>query len=541
MESGLNIINSKYIDCDARYRVHKRSKTVPLLRSYQRLQSSRYKYSYYSSKLISKNGLLKILFIIITILIVIDMILRYYGIFFFNTLFFSTQSTKTDGENINFEILRSTFEHFNKLDSKSISLVQMSNGIGVISNRFLSSRSKIYEINFESILYSRSNINSLQKRIKADIERGKISDIVGLMVLLLKHKKIGTESPLYNIIRILPPTDWYTENGLFSMSKTDFDVASYGTTMQGIYADAEKHCNSATSYIYSIQIKRELGLPLTADHSSRAPITQADVQWAYMIIRTYSLSIENSLAFIPPTLFIRKVNKVSSIRIEIDKEEDNKIIKGISIYTLGNIQKGEEIVFEDFKGMTDAEIYVNRGFWLLPPHRMVMPVVYPLNLLSDDENLQKSLQILHDFNCSLNYTHYYQIEQNIPLLNDFIHCLKIIALIRSKIPSEILLNNGQNLLGKPSTQKCEVDAATIGISIIQQKIDKLRSSALKVIDHFGHRTTLELPVIKVREAEMTILKDIIKILHNWYNIVSDADTYEAYYFDLFSSIQGFEN
>ncbi|KAH8738619.1 hypothetical protein FG386_000614 [Cryptosporidium ryanae] len=500
----------------------------------------------------------------------------------------------------NFEYLEKTFEQLNEnkdRNRKSISLKQQKDGIGVVSNIVIIKNTVISDLDWKYVLYTRDDDkDSLSKRIAIDIEKGIISDIVGLMVLLIKHKRMLIESPLYPIFKILPSVKWFKKNGIFSMNKNDFQVASFGTTMEGIYDIIEKHCKLATSYIYSTIIKRELGISQEVDYLNEAPITQYDIQWSYMIVRSYSIEIGNGLAFIPYLLFMRRTNGNSCATFSfyfnnkdtdnssgnntelLHLEEKNRVSEsstdkfGIKLLSNKNIHRGDEIFLEDNKSSTDSEIFIIRGQWLTKSHKMILPIIFPSNIfnghdknksnfgvdmdnsgsnntLSNTNTYEYSFNssgiilndkviniILKKFNCSLNIVHNYYFEENNAVNFNFIFCLKLISYIKYHYDSgnSIIVNIDPYSILRPLERKIEIDAASVGISIIQSKIDKLRSSAINIINHFGDKSVHQLPVIKVREAEMILLRNIIKYLHYWYYIVNDIDTYESYYYNLLS-------
>ncbi|KAK6590064.1 hypothetical protein RS030_182697 [Cryptosporidium xiaoi] len=497
----------------------------------------------------------------------------------------------------NFEYLEKTFELLNKNkdgNRKLLSLKQKEDGIGVASNFVIIKNTVISDLDWKYVLYTRDEFkDSLNKRIYMDIEKGIISDIVGLMVLLIKHKRMLGESPLYPIFRILPSVKWFKKNGIFSMNKNDFQVASFGTTMEGIYDVIEKHCKLATSYIYSTIIKRELGISQEVDYLNEAPITQYDIQWSYMVVRSYSIKIGNGLAFIPYLLFMRRANCNSCVSFSLyqnkeesvnndnntelpyfkDKNKDyesNMSMFGIKLLSNKNFHRGDELFFDDNKSLTDSEIFIVRGQWLTKSHKMILPIIFPKIIFKSHETNKSNIGvnvdntgnssinsntnihefssntseillneetvniILKRFDCSLNNVHNYYFEEDNAVNFNFIFCLKLISYIKYHYDSgnSIVININPYVILKPLERKIEIDAASVGISIIQSKIDKLRSSAINIINHFGDKSIHQLPVIKVREAEMIILRNIIKYLHYWYYIVNDIDTYESYYYNL---------
>ncbi|TRY52078.1 Uncharacterized protein CTYZ_00001894 [Cryptosporidium tyzzeri] len=560
---------------------HRRSKTFPVISHTYHSNSSRGGNVIITNTNTFKKSFTYLLLLALVGIIIIDFIFRRFGALtlFDNITNITLDKKPLEGE-FTFKNANIVFQTSDILKTKRISLSQKNNGIGVIAIKHVLKNSTISELNSDLVLFTRDEHKntSLQRRIMKDIEKGVIDDTVGLMVLLLKHKRIASESPFYSIIRILPSVKWFKNNGIFSMNRKDFDVASYGTSMEGIYESIEKHCKLATSYIYSSIIKREFGIPQSVDYLNGPPITQYDIQWAYMIVRSYSIEIGGGLAFIPSLIFIRKTDKESNFEIALEKYTRNQGVNNntenfegerfgnntsinqvIKLVSKKNIFKGEEILYKDDKSLTDSEIFISRGQWLLNSHKMILPIIFPENILMNNsqesfENHQKiSIRhlysnstlssdisinsnitniLLKKFDCSLGTIHNFHFEENNAINNKFTFCLKLLSYIKHNSEIQTLLNIDPYQILKPLERKIEIDAASIGISLIQSKIDKLRSSTANIINHFGHKSIHQLPIIKVREAEMIILRNIIKNLHDWYYIVSDIDTYESYYYYL---------
>ncbi|CUV05846.1 unnamed protein product [Cryptosporidium hominis] len=560
---------------------HRRSKTFPLINHTYHSNSNRGRNVIITNTNTFKKSFTYLLLLALVGIIIIDFIFRRFGALtlFDNITNITLDKKPLEGE-FTFKNVNNIFQTSDILKTKRISLSQKNNGIGVITIKHILKNSTISELNSDLILFTRDEHKntSLQRRIMKDIEKGVIDDTVGLMVLLLKHKRIASESPFYSIIRILPSVKWFKNNGIFSMNRKDFDVASYGTSMEGIYESIEKHCKLTTSYIYSSIIKREFGIPQSVDYLNGPPITQYDIQWAYMIVRSYSIEIGGGLAFIPSLIFIRKTDKESNFEIVLEKYTRNQGVNNntenfegerfgnntsinqvIKLVSKKNIFKGEEILYKDDKSLTDSEIFISRGQWLLNSHKMILPIIFPENILMNNspesfENHQKiSIRhlysnstlssdisinsnitniLLKKFDCSLGTIHNFHFEENNAINNKFTFCLKLLSYIKHNSEIQTLLNIDPYQILKPLERKIEIDAASIGISLIQSKIDKLRSSTTNIINHFGHKSIHQLPIIKVREAEMIILRNIIKNLHDWYYIVSDIDTYESYYYYL---------
>lgn len=560
---------------------HRRSKTFPAIRNLFPSSVSRGRNVVVTNTSTFKKSFTYLLLLALVGIVIVDFIFKRFGEL---TIFDSITNISLDKKPIEgeftFKNANIVFQSIDTLKVKKISLSQKSNGVAVISSKHTLKNSTISELNSNLVLYTRDEQKntSLQRRILRDIEKGLIDDIVGLMVLLLKHKRILSESPLYSIIRILPSVSWFKNNGIFSMNRKDFDVASYGTSMEGIYESIEKHCKLATSYIYSSIIKREFGIPQSVDYLNGPPITQYDIQWAYMIVRSYSVEIGEGLAFIPSLIFIRKTNRDSNFEIVLerytrDHNESNStepledeifgnntgIRQTIRLVSKKSILKGEEILYKDDKSLTDSEIFISRGQWLLNSHKMILPIVFPKSILvngsqkffddvqklsirdlysnstlSSDKSINSYITniILKKFDCSLDTLYYYYFEEDNAVNNNFTFCLKLLSYIKHSSDVHNLMSVDPYQILKPLERKIEIDAASTGISIIQGKIDKLRSSTANIISHFGHKSIHQLPIIKVREAEMIILRNIIKNLHNWYYIVSDIDTYESYYYYL---------
>ncbi|OII72701.1 uncharacterized protein cubi_01651 [Cryptosporidium ubiquitum] len=566
---------------NSEFKSHRRSKTFPAISHAFHSNIYRGRNVVITNTSTFKKSFTYLLLLSLIGIVTVDFIFRRFGAL---TLFDNIKSISLDKKPLEgeftFKNVNNIFHSSDIMKVKRISLSQKNNGVSVISIKHILKNSTISELNSDLILYTRDEQKntSLQRRIMKDIEKGVIDDVVGLMVLLLKHKRISSESPLYSIIRILPSVKWFKNNGIFSMNRKDFDVASYGTSMEGIYESVEKHCKLATSYIYSSIIKREFGIPQSVDYLNGPPITQYDIQWAYMIVRSYSIEIGGGLAFIPSLIFIRKTNKDSNFEIVFDKYTRNQngnnsteifederfgnntgIRQAIRLVSKKNILKGEEILYKDDKSLTDSEMFISRGQWLLNSHKMILPIVFPENILinnnqesfdnhqklsikhlysnstlSSDISINNNITniLLRKFDCSLDTIHNFYFEENNAINSKFTFCLKLLSYIKHCSEIHNLLNIDPYQILKPLERKIEIDAASIGISIIQNKIDKLRSSAANIISHFGHKSIHQLPIIKVREAEMIILRNIIKNLHNWYYIVSDIDTYESYYYYL---------
>ncbi|EAK87439.1 hypothetical protein [Cryptosporidium parvum Iowa II] len=560
---------------------HRRSKTFPVISHTYHSNSSRGRNVIITNTNTFKKSFTYLLLLALVGIIIIDFIFRRFGALtlFDNITNITLDKKPLEGE-FTFKNVNNIFQTSDILKTKRISLSQKNNGISVITIKHILKNSTISELNSDLILFTRDEHKntSLQRRIMKDIEKGVIDDTVGLMVLLLKHKRIASESPFYSIIRILPSVKWFKNNGIFSMNRKDFDVASYGTSMEGIYESIEKHCKLATSYIYSSIIKREFGIPQSVDYLNGPPITQYDIQWAYMIVRSYSIEIDGGLAFIPSLIFIRKTDKESNFEIVLEKYTRNQgvnnntenfegerfgnntsISQVIKLVSKKNIFKGEEILYKDDKSLTDSEIFISRGQWLLNSHKMILPIIFPENILmnnsqesfdnhqkisirhlysnstlSSDISINSNITniLLKKFDCSLGTIHNFHFEENNAINNKFTFCLKLLSYIKHNSEIQTLLNIDPYQILKPLERKIEIDAASIGISLIQSKIDKLRSSTANIINHFGHKSIHQLPIIKVREAEMIILRNIIKNLHDWYYIVSDIDTYESYYYYL---------
>ncbi|KAF7456574.1 hypothetical protein HWI79_2873 [Cryptosporidium felis] len=558
-------------------KTHRRSKTIPDINQFLRSGSGRSKNVVLTNTKAFRKSFTNLLVLTLLGIVIVDFIFRRFGALTIldKIANFSGKNQSLEGE-FTFRNVNSIFQSFDMLKNKRLSLSQKKNGIGVITIKHTLKNMVISELDSEVTLFTRleQGGDSLQKRIIKDIERGVIDDTVGLMVLLLKHKYSLLESPLFSILGVLPSVQWFESNGIFSMNRKDFDVASFGTSMEGVYEPIERHCKLATSYIYSPVIRRELGIPQSVDYLNGPPITQYDIQWAYMIVRSYSIQIGGGLAFIPSLVFIRKTNRKSNFSIVLGLDtsgnatrdsESESTYNGTMRYTIKlvsnkNILKGEEILFKDDKSLTDSEVFITRGQWLVNSHKMILPVTFPMEILNNNsenyfEFRQKpSMRMLYSnhtlqsdslinnniinnvlkrFDCSLNLQYHYYFEEGTATNSKFIFCLKLLSFIKhnSESPSPLVNIDPRKIL-KPLERKIEVEAASIGISIIQSKIDKLRSSTKDIISHFGHKSIHQLPIIKVREAEMIILRNIIKNLHNWYHIVSDIDTYESYYYHL---------
>ncbi|KAJ1607835.1 putative transmembrane domain-containing protein [Cryptosporidium canis] len=566
---------------NSEYKSHGRSTTFPEISSFFHPSNYRGKNVVVTNTNTFKKSFTYLLLLALIGIVTIDFIFRRFGelTIFENITNISMDKKSVEGE-FTFKNVNNIFQSIDVLKVRRIALFQKNNGISVISIKHTLKNSTIAELNSNLILYTRDEqkSTSLQRRIMRDIEKGLIDDTVGLMVLLLKHKIMASESPLYPIIRILPSVNWFKTNGIFSMNRKDFDVASYGTSMEGIYESIEKHCKLATSYIYSSIIKREFGIPQSVDYLNGPPITQYDIQWAYMIVRSYSLEISDGIAFVPSLVFIRKTNKDSNFQVVMeaykgddggDRKAEIPEYEGIGnnthikqtfkLISKKNILKGEEIIYKDDRSLTDSEIFISRGQWLLNSHKMILPVVFPKSILVDshkksidnsqklsirhlysnntfssDKSINSNLTniILKKFDCSLDTLYYYYFEEINATNGKFTFCLKLLSYIKHSSETHTILSVDPLQILKPLERNIEMDAASIGISIIQNKIDKLRSSTANIINYFGHKSINQLPIIKVREAEMIILRNIIKNLHNWYYIVSDIDTYESYYYYL---------
>uniref|UniRef100_A0A0G4FR39 Uncharacterized protein n=1 Tax=Chromera velia CCMP2878 TaxID=1169474 RepID=A0A0G4FR39_9ALVE len=361
------------------------------------------------------------------------------------------------------------------------------------------------------------------------------------------------------ILGLMPAVSWHRNQGLFSISRTDFNVTAWGTTMETWREEADIAVDAALEALGQSQSSSPSPPPpllKSLSEAERKKIGVEELRWAWVLLHSHGLPEgpqrcpvndneeekggkrwtdspggcekgKGGGSSLPLPLFFLRPSPVKAASLVVEPAEEGE--GGVRLVAGGNIKEGEE-VFLWTPQISDAWLLAFRGVFFRTRHRMVTSFNFTAKATDADvvANMTElgcgptepfAIQRFDDEKASINRLFY--------------SCLRLG--VAAEVPKLFWkLRNSKAFMGDwPRTRSLtllsETSAITFGADLLKSKLDRLVSSSEELKQRLsGAGTVGDFPLVQVRAEEVELLVGILRTIREVMEVIKVPVLFDAY-------------
>ena len=223
---------------------------------------------------------------------------------------FSAQNASRQGAPTEIEKFQAAWEAFTEVGLEGKLLpADFNNGCGLGLEKSEKAGTTLMKIPARLVLSKYTPDQPIAARVRRDEAAGRISQTTGVLAVVVAERRRTDLPPASaKAFRALPDLKWQTTHGIFSIPEEEFNLFSFGTSMEGWQQTAFNQTAIAHQYIVS------LGGNL--QHT-----TEEEVRWAYLLFMRQPAVLRERGVVVLPLFLARPTPEPSDAAVVVAPED----------------------------------------------------------------------------------------------------------------------------------------------------------------------------------------------------------------------------